>query len=307
MALRVGYKQIQVAREVNFIDFLEAQYPNQIKFNQKTKEYIHPEHDSMKFYDKGYFRFSTNTGGDSIRFLTDFLGLSFVDAVLQLCAFNDGFEVDYITPRKPKSTQQNAEPVIQKTKNEDMPTKATRNIELLTYLINERGIDRETVDMLLQQGVIYQDVKQNIVFVNESKDFALLRGTKSDWKNVWKSGNGYWCFSVGDKPQDVFICEAPIDAISLYLLRGKAPGVYIALGGVKHNTVAYVIQDYPEHKIRIAPDWDDAGFKFVEECRKRYKGLIHLNPKAERLEAAGICKDWNELLIAETKLNSEKS
>lgn len=300
MAIRVGYRQIEAARNVNLIDFLESEYPEHIAYSRKTKEYIHPEHDSLKLFESGFFQFSRNYGGDSIRFLQEYVGLSFQEAVLQLLQFDGSAASDVQivnVSRKPKTKEAPEKP---------MPIKSPRNEDLLTYLITVRGIERSTVDMLLEQGVIYQDTKRNVVFINEKTDFALLRGTGEKWQNVWKPGNGYWCFKVGEDPQDVFVTEAPIDAISLYLLRNKTPGVYCAMGGLKPNTFARIVGDYPGYKIRIAPDWDDKGKQFVNSCSQMFKGLVYCHPKAERLAAAGECKDWNELLLAEKEQKERK-
>ncbi len=292
--MRVGYGQIESARDVNFIDFLSSEYPEHIAFNTKTKEYFNPAHDSIKFYPQGFYRFSNGKGGDGIRYLMEYIGLKFPEAVAILNRF-DGYASDV----QIKSIEREKKYKAYKSEEKEMPKKSPNNIDLLTYLINERGIDRDTVDMLLEQGVIYQDTRRNVVFINDKTDFAVLRGTVENFKQVWKPGNGYWCFSAGEDPQEVFITEAPIDAISLYILRDKAPGIYCAMGGLKPNTLERIIVDYPKHNFFLAPDWDDKGKKFKSEAKKH--SIKYLYPKPERLEKAGFCKDWNELLLASKK------
>ena len=303
--MRVGYKQIEAAREVNLIDFLESEYPEYIEYDTKTKQYVHPEHDSLKICETGFFRFSTNLGGDSIRYLQEYIGLSFPEAVIQLIEFDGG----YVTP---KPIQKSKNPYMKNIiKNEEnlqeleIPKPNSNNNKAVSYLVDKRGLSDDTIQNLISQGLIYEDKKHNIIFINRKiyREFAIAHGTtEQKFHKVFVKGNDYWEFTAGNS-QDVFITESPIDAISLYELRksaGVENGIYIAMGGLKPNTVGRIQFDFPGFKIRIAPDWDEKGIEFAKKCAKDYK-MIYLKPKAERIAAAGECKDWNELLLLEKR------
>ncbi len=305
----VSYEQKERAKNVNLIDFLQSEYPHCIAYCKDSKEYVHPEHDSLKIYEKGFYRFSNGGAdkGDNIRYLNEWCGVpTFQEAVLQLCRFEGIYNsADIQTIERHRKTRQHTK--------KGLPYKGANNNKLILYLINERGIDRETVDMLISQNVVYQDTNQNIVFCNttDGQEYAFLRGTqpRNKFHQVWTTGNGFWFFSVGDNPKDVYITEAPIDAISLFLLKNKAAGVYCAMCGLKIESLLNVLESFPGHIYHLAPDWDDAALDFVNKYAKKI-GVKYTRPKKERANAAESiypgCKDWNGLLIAEKILKERE-
>ncbi len=55
-----------------------------------SKAFVHTEHDSLKFYEGGFYRFSTSEVGDGIRFLEEYGGLTFQEAVMDLYNYAGG-------------------------------------------------------------------------------------------------------------------------------------------------------------------------------------------------------------------------
>lgn len=121
---------------------------------------------------------------------------------------------------------------------------------------------------------------------------------KSSFHRTKGINGGYWAYTAGGdvshEKQCLYICEAGIDAISLYELEMLKKGeeavvghTYITIGGaVKHNAIKRVIQDAERKGIRkdqiyLAVDNDEAG----ENCRKRYPDLPFIVPEN---------KDWND-------------
>jgi ABC-type uncharacterized transport system substrate-binding protein len=86
------------------------------------------------------------------------------------------------------------------------------------------------------------------------------------------------------KPETAYVCEAAIDAVSLFLIhrqQGKTdPAVYVSIGGaVNQQTIERIKRKVPSV---LAVDNDPAG----NECRTRR------NPYIPTLLPIG--KDWND-------------
>ncbi|QQQ98759.1 toprim domain-containing protein [Enterocloster clostridioformis] len=91
----------------------------------------------------------------------------------------------------------------------------------------------------------------------------------------------------------LYICEAPIDAISLYELTHEN-AIYAAMGGLKPNVAFNIIQEFStckngdsrnRRKIVIATDNDEPGNKFVESFPAPHERIC------------SDLKDWNEDLF----------
>ena len=122
-----------------------------------------------------------------------------------------------------------------------------------SYLLH-RGISQEILMLLVEKKLIYQDRRQNVVFVNEGRDFCEVRGTypsKSFHQCRKASADGYWAFSLIDDPQSAFICEAAIDALSLLQLHLCNPSVpmtaaYCSIAGVMNQeAILRIAEKYP--------------------------------------------------------------
>ena len=153
---------------------------------------------------------------------------------------------------------------------------------------NKRGIDYDTIDMLIEQNLLYEDTNHNCVFLNAVADWGEIRGTsQAPFHGMIKNNrpDGFWWFKYGDeKEKAVFICESAIDAISLYeiyrLTNQLFPAVFVSIGGVaKQQTIDRLKR--AKKKIIIAVDNDDAG----NQCRNRNDNTKSYIPRL---------KDWNE-------------
>ena len=288
MGVRVGSTQIQTAREVNFLNFMQDKYPQMIEYSQKWKAYIHPEHDSLKYFEHGFFRFSTNEGGDSIKFLVEWCNKTFQEAVIELWEYAGGRPEQDLTYSRKNTAYKAPEPF------------EGNYSRLFAYLTKTRKIEPAIVQDLVNQKLIYEDMKHNVVFVNPElgKGIAISRSTISMKNGLFfkkidiEASNNYWKFSAGENPENVYICEAPIDAVSLYELLKKKPGVYCAMAGLKPETVKHIIADYPGKKIILATDWDRAGISFTLKMRQEL-GIDFFGVPQEKQNGT---KDWNEFL-----------
>lgn len=94
---RVTSSQIAKAKSVDLVKYLMHIHPNLIRYDGKSKRYLHPEHDSCVISSVGFYRFSNHDRGDQIQFLENFCNLSFQDAVRALA----GYAGENITARIP--------------------------------------------------------------------------------------------------------------------------------------------------------------------------------------------------------------
>lgn len=228
---------------------------------------------------KGYCGFNdyvSNTTGNSVDLLTGYLGYSFCEAVEALTG-------------RIKVTESPVEPQQEQARCIHLPVPAkTPFTRVFAYLTRTRGLSAETVQRLMDAGLVYQDADHgNAVFANRERDYCEIRGTLSYGKpfhgcRKTKSDN-FWSFG---RPADLhpiaYICEAAIDAVSLYEIlrkRGSVKAIFCSIGGVANQkTIERIAEQY---SAILAVDNDDAGAK----CRERNLGLPFILPRS---------KDWNQ-------------
>lgn len=286
----VTEKQKEIAHSVNFVNYMLDEHDDLIEMDPASKTYVHTEHDSLKFYEDGYYRFSTSEGGDGIRFLEEYCGLTYPEAVMELYNYANG------------EMQEKKRTYSKKNQNFSFPEKSPNYYKkVFSYLTNTRKISPDTVKKLIHDRLLYEDTRGNAVFVNQKKgrEIAILRGTLTYAKEAFKridtsESNNYWVFE-NQNVDTVYVCESPIDAISLYELYGQKSGAYIAMAGVKDKTLQKIISDYPESQIVIATDWDEKGAAFAHENKNCCSKI--LRPDSEDMKNT---KDWNDILRKKT-------
>lgn len=271
-------EQIKAARHADLYSFLVKYHDS--NFNHEGDS-IRPKDNhsiSIKKGYNGYKDFSNAETGNSIDYITKYMGYTFLDAVNALSG-------------EPVSVH----PVdIQQDGIKNVPVQFPEPVNgiyknLFTFLKN-RGIHVETIQMLVKQKLLYQEKsKNNIVFINPERDFAELRGTYTFGKAFHGivSGSrhdGFWWFRTSKNASKCYICEAAIDAISLYELHKMQENYedtyYISIAGVAKQPAIDRLQK-SEYNLILAVDNDDAG----QQCRDRNSELEYILP---------IHKDWNE-------------
>lgn len=279
----VTCEEKRTARVANLYSFLCTYHEsdiiregNAIRLKNHKTIYIKRGH-------SGYTDYSVSDGhGNGIDLLCTYFPYTFTTAVKALCRF-EGIHSDM-----------KAESVSETLKTEaGLPPKAQSPFRrAYAYLTKTRGLRTQTVSALIQADLIYQDDPYgNVVFVNHERDYCELRGTASTGKSFHAcrklSENGYWSFRIGRSApvETAYICEAAIDAISLYEIQ-KANGdihssvLYCSIGGVSNQKVIdHIAQG--SYKTILAVDNDQAG----ETCRKKNPHLPCILPQN---------KDWNE-------------
>lgn len=277
-------EQLKLARMADLYEYLCSNHPDKIIIQGDSIRLKSNHSISIKRGYSGYTDFSTGEKGNSIDFLIRHLGYSITDAVFSLV---DDYIPSYSIPDNYGGEMQcNQKAIV-------LPAPAEGNYtELFEYLYS-RGIPKEIIQNLIDIGLMYQfqtDNHQNIIFVNQERDFAEIHGTgEKSFHGVVKDArkDGFWAFRAGKEPSVAFVCEGAIDAISLYILHQRSgyrdPALYISIGGVAKQSAI----DRIKRQICtvLAVDNDLAG----NDCRFRNKELPVIIPRQ---------KDWNEDLMA---------
>lgn len=264
----------------------------------------------------GYKNFRTGESGNNVDYLINFLGYDYPGAVI---ALNDNVISHYDSKNGYSSCL-----VLPQIESKDivLPKAATSYRNLFAFL-QGRKIPVDIIQMLIDKKLIYQSaVGNNIVFINPERDYYELRGTNtyadqrckkrnncseyecrnhqwckkmehcSDYKKDTFHGckksrpDRFWYLSTSNKKSNhIYICEAAIDAISLYIMHQKhglnESTIYVSIGGVANQQTINRIKFHCKDRVVIATDNDPAG----DECRFRNPELSTIKP---------VYKDWNE-------------
>lgn len=291
--------QILIAHQANLYEFLHHNYISLFTIEGKSLRLKSNHSISIAPGYMGYRDFATDETGDAIDFLTRYLGYSFQDAVEALLSHSGINESGVVKQVVNKVINEREEQIIYPPEKEE-----GRQARLIAYL-SSRAIDSKIIIQLLKRNLIYQSKgTNNIVFLNQEKDYFEQRGTlskaflngKEPFRQVKKTcKNNYWYLveegTSIDEVEKIFICEAAIDAISLYDLlknihkKDCSKYAFVSIGGVtNYETIDRLVGT--EKDVILAVDNDNAGRK----CCMRYSTLKSIVPEIS------CCKDWNELL-----------
>lgn len=282
MANNVSKEQIEAAKHTDLYAFLMRHHDSDFI---REGDSLRPKNNhsiSIKKGYCGYKDFGNGETGNSIDFLIDHMGYDFVGAVQALCN------------NSPASRPTNAVQPQAKNIPLKFPTPIDGNYKNLFAFLTGRGIAAETIRMLIRQNIMYQEKKNNnIVFINAEKDFAELRGTYTYGKPFHGivpgcRHDGFWWFQTSGDASTGYICEASIDAISLYelhrLQNKQRPAYFISIAGAAKQPAIDRLK-HSKLNLVLAVDNDDAG----QNCRDRNPELEYILPDN---------KDWNEDLQA---------
>lgn len=315
MGISVSKDQYDQACSVDLFEFLVQNHSSAVKVEYGSALLLADKHVSVKRGFHGYRNFRTDETGNNIDYLMNFLGYDYQGAVLALIG-EVNIQMDY-TPV--------FNPPIPETKEIILPDPLDGKYKNLYAFLVARKIPVDVIQILIDRGILYQAKEgNNIVFVNPQGDYCEIRGTNSyaDRRcrkrtecSRYSPGNHTWCkemdFCVDYKSdpfhgcrktkpdrfwyfdpdpekvtRNIYICEAAIDAISLYVLHRKrgqtGKSVYVSIGGAANQkTIDRISRNSKHGLVILAVDNDEAG----QECRNRNPELAYVLPKN---------KDWND-------------
>lgn len=278
-------KQMQAARKANLYDYLMCNHLSDcIKDGNSLRPKCNHSISIKKGY-AGYKDFSSDETGNSVDFLVRYMGYDLDTAVF---ALSEQVASVLIAEAEREKEMNIVVPV-------EFPKPLTGRWKQLYAYLQARGISVDIINLLVQQKIIYQSAERNnIIFINRERDFAEARGTYTYGKPYHRIYKGqadrFWWFKPWEGTVEcVYVCEAAIDAISLYQLHTSSKeaqkAIYVSLGGVANQQTIDRLKRQPAgYKVVLAVDNDAAG----EACRKRNNDLDYILPEG---------KDWNEDLL----------
>lgn len=274
------------------------------------------EHDSVRIDDrKNCFwrnsRFSqgqkaNTSAGSIIDFVMHFENKDFKAALETLVDYAGDYAPSVAAPKSQYNPKQ-----VKPEKLFVLPAKSPSNSAAINYLVNVRGIDKDIVAEYIGRKMIYQDKRNNAVFVGYNSDgkadFACIRGTyleKRFVKDV-EGCNYNNCIFINNNSKALLVTESIIDALSVMTFLGTRRNDYSynALSGT--GKIAAVLNNLKAHEniraVIIAFDNDKAGLNAGDRLETI---LRNAGWQGEILRNYPKRKDWNdELLYNKRSLN----
>lgn len=292
--------QKEQAVQTDMIDFLGKEYG--YSFKKAGHEYHCEEHNSLVVNQnrcRWYWNSQKIGGNNAIDWLMKIENKSYPEAMNKLVGRGMG-------ESKPAKYSKAAPSPSEEKRELKLPQPtagAYKNV--FAYLCKSRNIDSNIVMELVNKKHIYQDNRNNAVFVgydeNRSPKFACVRGTMSDvqYRGDCTGSNKTYPFGyVGSQNSELFIFESPIDLMSHATMFNKISGNQeawkahsrISLSGTSDVALEGFLSRHKEVKnIYICLDNDEAGSRASSNIAEKYAAKGYktqiLPPKS---------KDYNE-------------
>ena len=259
---------------------------------RSNQRYLKPvEHSSMVFDLKtNRVYWNAQMGGQSldvVGFYSYYKNISKYDAINELYDFFYGEEYNHDNEDIYIYDESLDETYLQKEFS--LPFANSNSYQVIDYLTKERCLDRDLIESLVQNHMIYEDYLHNAVFVgydckdtdNEKPVFGCRRSTEGEkfQKDVYGSNKRNGIFYKCPVPTDTLVVtEAVIDGLSYATLTKDKPDAHIlaasgcgsALTTLKYNL--FYNEDLKDIKnIHLMLDLDDAGRVAANNIIEAYK------------------------------------
>ena len=251
-------------------------------------------HDSLKISNGKWYWWSRGIGGRSaLDYLIEVEGIPLVEAVQRINGLTGSESLSSPSISLPRR------PFL-------LPQRNGSNERVLRYL-QQRGIDRDVLDICIAADTLYEDVRHNCCFVGfdetRTPRYAMLRSSDPSHSYLQEVAGSDKRFSFSLPPTastKLYITESAIDALSLYVLRNHAPDNYLSIAGA--NTprgdalplalAHYLSMHQQIETVCLCLDNDRAGLSAAKAIQARlpeqYRTEL-LPPKED--------KDYNEQLM----------
>lgn len=308
------------ANNVNLVEYLlSIGEPLKKEGNQF---YRHEQHDSLVINNKrNYFSWnSKNVSGNAVTYLMNVHNLTFQHAVKKINS--DLGDKDFVAFKAPEPTYPDTfQYEVEEVKTTD---------HIMKYLVNDRKIDADLVEMLVDMDYIKEDSYKNVVFKwkeNGELIGASLQGTReipeekrlhedrAYFKKVLpttkEATNDGFSITRG-YPENLYFFEAPIDALSyLTLNRTTLSNCQLkSMDGLKLETFVQTVRKAVKElektgkqieSITLCVDNDSAGREFIEKIKaydfQRKDGKkISIESDIPDLPKGQLKWDWNNEL-----------
>lgn len=226
------------------------------------------------------------------------------EAVFEAAVGNQELEVKPVAAAKQKHPEKKEKENLK----DELPKKAAHMRNVYAYLGKTRQIDGSVINEFVKRQMLYQDDRNNCVFVSRNKEgepvFACMRGTNTYKRFVADvKGSDYSKgFYVDNQADKLFVGESVIDIMSKMTLLQK-DGVdyhdynYLAMAGTqKQEAIEYVLDSNQQIKeIFLGMDNDTGGFKAVTKLEETLSDRDILL-KRDMPDKSGY--DWNDMLCS---------
>jgi len=306
--------QYKAARQCSALKYAVATLYDLVK---EGRAYHLRQHDSMIFTQDGrWFWNSRGLKGRALEFIQHYEGRSLPEAVILL---TEAVPLPYLEPCEPTC------PLVRKPF--ELPEKSPTFKRLFAYLCKIRKLDVKIVQMLIQQGRLYEGVHyytaastgelraaHNAVFVALDEmgrpRGAFQRGTNTfAFKgDVEGSEKKYaFCCPGREGVTKLSVFEAAIDAISHATLAKRAGEDWasrdrIALDGKESDPLLFYLERYPQYKeIELCLDQDAYGKTATVRLLQALRDAGYTKDNGYSVYASTRLltgKDWNDELMA---------
>lgn len=313
----VHFTQEELAqiRRTDMLDFLERK--EGFSFKRAGSYFKCVEHNSLIIYPNHQMWVwnSRNLKGlNCIDWLQKVDGYSFQDACAQMISIDS---IEATTFKKVKTEENKKEPVPL-----DIPERQHHKYtQVFCYLTKSRCIDPDIVNFCFHQKLIYQDIRNNAIFVGYDEDGNMKclerRSTNTFMETKFRGNtagsNLEYSFNIpcdnseySDKNR-VYVFEAPIDLLShctmMKLAERSKNGDHadencwrkqnrLALSGTSDVALeAYLKRNPHITEIDCCLDNDEAGIKAADIIKEKYKNSYKVT-----IHRVKNCKDYNEAL-----------
>jgi len=293
-SIHITPEQKERANQVDLVDYLRSKgyefFRMGNSYKMKIKKPFPGDMSSVSIFEnrKGWKRWSNGDhGGDAISFLQKNMNMTFQDAVLELTGGQTfthypSSSFEYKSANKPNTDDTE--------KAFKLPEKTDGKFSrLFAYLTKTRMIDAHIVNKMVADKKMYQDTRNNVVFVgyNEKNEasFACIRGTNTNtqFRGDCTGSDKRYAFSVeGTNPNKLYIFEAPIDLLShatmanIYCNHEKAWTIHsrLCLAGTSDVALEHYLKSHPEVKeLHFLLDNNKAGRDATENHCKKYSAM----------------------------------
>ena len=286
-------QQKALANSIDLVDYLRSNGETLIK---SGREYRWQRYTSVTVRDNKWYKHKSQEGGYPIKFLEEFYGYNYHDAMELLLSYANDTGTQILSDHE---EQKEVKSFKLSPNNTDMK-------KAYAYLLKTRHIDHEIIDFFVQQGLIYEDAEyHNVVFVGADEDgiarhahkkSTYIKGERSYRGNVEGSDPRY-SFNYKGSNGNLFVFEAPIDMLSYISLEQHhwQESSYVALCGLGMQAMDTMLEQNPDiHCIILGADHDIAGSEGIERMIDHLEVLGYDNILIRKPQY----KDFNEDLKA---------
>ena len=233
-------------------------------------------------------------GGGPVSFVQKFYGLNYPEAVTELLG-NNSYELAMSQDKLQKKAEHKE--LVIPPRNNDMR-------RAYAYLLGERFIDRDVLNVFAHSGLIYEDAEHhNVVFVGKDSEgnpkHIQKRGThsKSSYKGNVEGSDANYSFRFLGKSNKLYVFEAPIDMLAYISLHKEnwTDHSYVALCSTADCSAIQILETNENiNTVYLCLDHDSAGIVGAY----RVAESIHALGDYSVWRSYPKHKDWDEDLKA---------